>query len=340
MRNADTLIPIMLGNLRQEIQAEQALLRQRAREGDPYSVFPRGRRTRSRRKAREVAELLESTLNGMWQQFRNIERPFLIRNPVRAEKVQRGDWWGESDVDEKPSARPSSNEKQMTNRIGMAEAGVAPGTDRYYRIDFVHRFIWWQSQSSVVNMLDQVQRLQIRRIERDAFEADELVKRCLAILDRRGGNGGESRRRGGNSSGSSDDGRGGGGGFTSRRASVVSRPGSVRASNRRRADGGGGFRFKEVEKREVVRPRPGQETTSRNADTSNTARRRSSQPRFEYEVVQPGRIYVDVKDGGRRDGVEYVEPINSNRARRNSYVEGGGRDSSRLRDLSRERRRD
>lgn len=196
----------------------------------------------------------------------------------------------------------------------------------------------WQSQSSVVNMLNQVQRLQIRRIERDTFEADELVKRCLAILDRRGG-GGRSRRRGGSSSGS-DDGRGGGGGggLASRTGSVVSKRGSVRASNRRA--NGGGTRFREVEQREVVRSRPEEETTSRAADASITARRRSSQPVFEYEVVQPGRIYVDVKHAGRRDGIEYVEPINSNsnRARRDSYVEGE-RDSSQMRDLSRDRRR-
>ncbi|KIW21541.1 hypothetical protein PV08_02121 [Exophiala spinifera] len=335
MRNADTLIPIMLGNLRQEIQAEQALLRQRAREGDPYSVFSNGRRRRSRRKAREVTELLETTLNGMWQQFRNIERPFLIRNPVRAEEVQRGDWWGESDVEEKPYAKPSSNEKQTTNRIGMVEAGLAPGTERYYRTDLVHRFIWWQSQSSVVSMLNQVQRLQIRRIERDTFEADELVKRCLAILDRRGG-GGTCRKRGGSSSGSDDRRGGGGGGLASRRGSMASRPGSVRAF-KRRADGGGA-RVRELEQKEVVRRKPEPETVSRAADASNTARRRSSQPRFDYEVVQPGRIYVDVEDGGIREVVEYVDPTNSRRARRDSYLERG-RDSSRLRDSSRERRR-
>jgi hypothetical protein len=80
---------------------------------------------------------------------------------------------------------------------------------------------------------------------------------------------------------------------------------------------------------------------ARTGEARNTGRRRTStQPRYEYEVVQPGRIYVDVEDGARHDGVEYVEPVQySDRARRGSYVEVEG-NSVPLRDLSRERRRD
>ncbi|EXJ84120.1 hypothetical protein A1O3_04787 [Capronia epimyces CBS 606.96] len=152
MRHADTLIPIMLGNLRQEIEAEKVLLRHRIREGDPYSVFPNPRARRKRRRQQkdrmEVAQLLESTINDLWQQFKNVERPFLIRDPMRAEQVQRGDYWGESDVDEKHSARPSGrrssndNRKKVKDRVGMAEAGLSSNQQWYYRTDLVHRFIW------------------------------------------------------------------------------------------------------------------------------------------------------------------------------------------------------
>ena len=146
MRNADSTIPIMLGNLRQEIEAERVFLRHRIREGDRYAVFPAPLRKRRRsRKHQEVAQLLEITIRDLWQEFRNVERPFLIRSPLRAEAVQRGDYWGESDVDEKPYAKPSggSNEKRVKDRMGMAEAGLAPDKQTYYyRTDLVHRFIW------------------------------------------------------------------------------------------------------------------------------------------------------------------------------------------------------
>lgn len=142
MRNADSTIPIMLGNLRQEIEAERVLLRYRIREGDRYSVFPNSRRKR-KRKQHEVAQLLDTTIRNLWQDFKNIERPFLIKNPFRAEQVQRGDYWGESDVDEKPSAKPTApDEKRVRDGLDMAEAGLSSDQQRYYRTDLVYRFIW------------------------------------------------------------------------------------------------------------------------------------------------------------------------------------------------------
>lgn len=131
--------------------------------------------------------------------------------------------------------------------------------------------------------MDVVQRIQIRRIERDAFETDELVKRCL---DRLEGNGG---RDGGGRGGSGSPG-GGGGSNVVRRRSVRSRPGSVRMPSRRGSAASAHFR--EVEEREFVRRRP-------DGEASNTGRRRerSPRPRYEYEIVQPGRISVDVDEG-------------------------------------------
>lgn len=195
----------------------------------------------------------------------------------------------------------------------------------------------WQSKSDVVDMLDQVQRVQIRRIERDAFETDELVKRCLNILDRRGGGGGGSRR--GGPSGSSGSDRGGDRIAGVRRRSVVSRPGSVRPSSRRASTTGG--RFREAVERETMRTRPEGGIRPRDGEASNMGRRRerSPRPRYEYEVVQPGRIYVDDDRSERRGEEEYVERRS---APRRSYSRDRGRDRHSVveRGSSRERRRD
>jgi hypothetical protein len=137
MRRANTMIPLMLGNLRQEIEEERALLRLRCREGDRYDVFPSLRKRT--RKQNQVALLLQSTIDKIWQEFRNVERPFLIKNPIRAEQVQKGDYWGDSDLDEKPRARPD----RVKDRVDMAEAGLpSDQQQRYYRTDLTHRFIW------------------------------------------------------------------------------------------------------------------------------------------------------------------------------------------------------
>lgn len=193
----------------------------------------------------------------------------------------------------------------------------------------------WQSQSSVVSMLDQVQRIQIRRIERDTFESDELVKRCYRIL--RG-----ERSESDDTSSDGEGGRGGGGDDNPgelRRRSAGSRRDSRRPSNRRSSGTGG--RFREVEERETVRIRPQAEPRA-----ERRRRDRTPQPRYEYEVVHPGRIYVDVDDGrsGRQDAGNVPSAGDVSRPRRDSRVRGrytgvdAGTTSSR--GPSRERRRE
>ena len=151
--------------------------------------------------------------------------------------------------------------------------------------------------------MDTVQRIQIRRIERDVFETDELVRRCLDRLEGRGGRGDSGR------SGSGSPGSGGGGGVV-RKRSVRSRPGSVRMPSRRGSAASGHFR--EVEEREFVRRHP-------DGEASNTGRRRerSPQPRYEYEVVQPGRIFVDVDESEpqRRPRIVPLKSYNRERDR-------------------------
>ena len=136
MQKAESSIPLVLGNLRQELEEERALLRVRCRQGDRYDVFPSLRRRN--RKQKEVAMLLQSTIEKTWQQFKDVERPFLIRNPLRAEAVTKGDYWGESDLDEKPGATPDRARDRMDMEAGLS----SDPKQRTYRTDMTHRFIW------------------------------------------------------------------------------------------------------------------------------------------------------------------------------------------------------
>lgn len=179
--------------------------------------------------------------------------------------------------------------------MGMEEANVGmEGT--YYRTDLTHRFIWWQSKSDVDSLAEQVQRVQIRRIERDVFECDELMKRLTRKME-----GGDDGRRGGSGSRSESDDRGPrGGGGSSRRGSrrsggggrktvyesteteairvpARSRPGSVRAVSR----AGSVSRVRSISPPRRRSPRL-RERTQASASSpveqrpSNTARRRAA----------------------------------------------------------------
>jgi hypothetical protein len=48
---------------------------------------------------------LQRTIRDLWIEFGNLERPLLVVSGRRAEKIQRGDYWGESDVEEKAGAK-------------------------------------------------------------------------------------------------------------------------------------------------------------------------------------------------------------------------------------------
>ena len=69
--------------------------------------------------------------------------------------------------------------REEKNRLKQAEEGIKQAGKQYYRTDLAHRWIWWQSKGDVERRSDQVQRVQIRRMERDLYEADELVKRFV-----------------------------------------------------------------------------------------------------------------------------------------------------------------
>ena len=365
IRNAPSQITIQLGNLRQEIEAERLVLRKRCREGDEFDVFrqPGHKRSRSRKRTNEVVHLLMKTIDKLWMEFKTVERPFLIKSGRRAEAVKRGDFWGESDVDEKIEAKLPGTAKEWgagkrTNAMGMEEANV--GLDeRYYRTDFTHRFIWWQSKGEVDSLAEQVQRVQIRRIERDVFECDELMKRLIRKMDS-GGNGG------GWGSGSESDDRGprGGGGisrrgskksvggrgktiYDSRETEVIRVPARSRAGSRTRSLP----RVRSISPPRRRSPRLRERTEESTASPveqrpSNTARRRAARDSrvldsYEHEVVRPGQdgtYTIDINDTRTRPGLRdgpgqsyYRERTGGRDARRNSDPRDRDRERSRAR---------
>lgn len=124
---------------------------------------------------------------------------------LRAEAIAKGDHWGEEDVEEaggsevdeeeeKGSGLRKRRRRRRNRRSGRggrrrmgelrsdreeweaAEEDLRREGAKYYNTDVTHRFIWWQTKGDIKRLADQVQRIQIRRMERDIFETDELVR--------------------------------------------------------------------------------------------------------------------------------------------------------------------
>jgi hypothetical protein len=165
----------------------------------------------------------------------------------------------------------------LTKRCLRTESRIATDGASHYLTDLSHRFIWWQCKDDVTKLADQVQRIQIRRIERDVFETEELTRRCLRLLS---GGGDDVGDRSGGSDGSDSDGGGGGLRRRRRRSGVGGGDGGgsvkVRKSTSlppvgRRARSVGG-REAVVEEREAVKVRG--DTTATNGEQAPAAGRR------------------------------------------------------------------
>ncbi|KAK5093195.1 hypothetical protein LTR70_004837 [Exophiala xenobiotica] len=338
LRSAPTQIPLVLGNLRQELMEERSMLRQRLKEGDRYHVFG-GRQMRRVGKSQSHIRLIENTLRIQWREFRQLERKFRVsgsgggggeRDVEGAEDVRSDDDEGSGDSDfdmgggiygekgvgggrARDRARMRRRESHLTDWMGMKQAGLSIDRCTYYRTDLRHRILWWWNQDSVSAIASRVQRLQIRRIERDVYESDELIKRGLAILGGMGGEDvyndcGEGGPRG-------PGGIYGGSGVRRRRRShraKSSRAPSFSTNSRSRNASRAGVR--EVYEKETRRVRMRQSSPSTRSSSHSLAspakvagstvsmsRRGESGGRsrgpsvVEYEVVNPGRIWVDVE---------------------------------------------
>lgn len=346
-RSAPTTIPITLSNLRQEIQIERAALRERMKEGDCYSVFP-GRQMRRIGKNESHMKLWETTMKLLWRSFRDLEKQFIVNGKGddadlegkgSEDEASGSESPGENGgkyYDEKrgagvPKAREARRamrrrDSHLRDYMGMRVGGLSVDRSTYYNTDMTHRFLWWWKRDDIRTLQDHIQRMQIQRLELDLFEAGSLVKRGLAILGNMSGedpfeNCGEGRNP-------NKGPTGGGRRRRSHNQNRSARPGRRSIPRSRNASQVG---VREVYEREMRR------TRRRSDSESSVSRRRSSPPSpkvkvagstvsversagprsrsrapsvVEYEVVNPGRIWVDVQGGedNTRDSANIDRP--------------------------------
>lgn len=318
------------------------MLRQRIREGDRYHVF-HGRQMRRIGKNESHIRLIDNTLRIQWKQFRDIERRFLVStngNPngdvedarsgdsgsgyEDVEKDRNRNSYGYDEKGTRNRPRMRRRDTHVNNWMGMREAGLSIDRCTYYNTGLRHRILWWWKQDDISAIASRVQRLQIRRIERDVYEDNALIKRGLAILGGMGGEdvfgdcgeGGPGQGPRGSGDGFGFEYGGGGGGRRRRRTrGKSSRAPSFSMNGRSRNGSREGVReMYEREIRRVRRRDSSPESRSASPSDAPTARvagstvsmsrrgesvRRSRAPSVEYEVVNPGRIWVDVEEPPR-----------------------------------------
>lgn len=200
LRKAPEEIRDILGNLREQILEEREALRQQTRElRNKKAQIQESRRSRhpahaGRQRSSSRSRLNSSYSNGnlkgnygyalthceqtlslhyltirdIWRKFKTFERPFLISNGEKAEMVHRGGTWVEDDL---------VKEKDLREDIEMhGEAGSTANYTNLYRCDYLHRFIWWQSKSDVIKLSDTVQKIMLRRMEREVTTSRMMLK--------------------------------------------------------------------------------------------------------------------------------------------------------------------
>lgn len=299
------------------------MLRERLKEGDRYHVFP-GRQMRRVGKNESHIRLIDTLLNQTWKSFRAVERKFIV-NEGTDEESRDGDSdsqaSGKEDEKSKPRDRRALRRRQshLQSRMGMYEAGLSIDKTTYYNTDFWHRVIWWWKRDDIEDLQNSVQRLQIRRVQYDLAETDSLMKRTLAILGAMSGE--DPYEDCGEARGPQNPVPGGGGGARRRRSQWKSKafPGSMTGGNRRSRDmsRSGVREVYEKEIRRTKRRSDSEDSASASqssppsprgkvagsivsARSRGDAARRSRAPSVvEYEVVNPGRIWVETVDSGR-----------------------------------------
>lgn len=200
LRNAPDDIRDVLGNLREQILEEREALRQQTRElrnkkaqiqdsrrsrhpahagrprsssrGGLHSSYSNGNLKGNYGNAlthcEQTLSLHYLTIRDIWRRFKAFERPFLVGNAARAEAIHRGSTWVEDDL---------VKEKDLREDIEMhGEAGSTANYTHLYKCDMIHRFIWWQSKNDVVKLADTVQRVMLRRMEREVTNSRMMLK--------------------------------------------------------------------------------------------------------------------------------------------------------------------
>ncbi|KAL8391819.1 hypothetical protein RB595_002140 [Gaeumannomyces hyphopodioides] len=141
--------------------------------------------------------LHQQILWDLWQQFKDLERPFLVASGRRAEAMRHGDMWTEKDLAEADA---------RADMEAYCDTGSFASWTAVYRCDFGHRFLWWRTKDDVRKVADKVSRLMMQRTEREVSHVRMMVKGIVEQGysvgfgggQRQGGGGGlESRAAGG-----------------------------------------------------------------------------------------------------------------------------------------------
>ncbi|KKY39845.1 hypothetical protein UCDDA912_g00160 [Diaporthe ampelina] len=206
VRSAPVEIRDALGNLRAQLMEEREALRQqtrelrnrkaqmrsgqrplhpahagRARSSSRNGLSPRassgtlrgqGAHTYALDYSEQTLGLHYQTVRDLWRQFKSLERPFLVSGGPRAEATRAGDEWVEKSL---------ADEKTLREDVEMHGGDPASSSSfadwaAFYRCDFAHRFIWWQSKSDVAKLADEVQRVMLRRMEREVTCVRMMLK--------------------------------------------------------------------------------------------------------------------------------------------------------------------
>jgi len=290
--------------------------------------------------------LLETTIKATWKQFRALEKQFIIPSgsgdveDVRsddaaseASDMEKGNSWQDEKADGGPRVRDGRKmrrrDSHITDRMGMWKAGLSIDKRTYYSTGMKARYLWWWRRDDIRGMQQRLAGLQIRRIEWEVYETSALVKRGLSML---GGMSGEDPLYGCGEDIPNGGPRGNGGGDTGkvrkrRSHRARSQPQSVTVGRRSRDRSLPKYGVREVYEREIRRvrsPTEGSPSRSHSASPSPPARvagstvsrggqrqTRSRTPSVvEYEIVNPGRVWVDVEDTRSNAGTRRSSIVN------------------------------
>ncbi|KLU93178.1 hypothetical protein MAPG_12115 [Magnaporthiopsis poae ATCC 64411] len=200
IRMAPVEIKDILGSLRQQICEERWALRQQRKElrarldaarlrrhrtpahhdadsikaDDNYSSYGSSDKTNSTdlellrlSLSEHTLTLHQQNLRDLWQQFKALERPFLVASGRRAEAMRRGDGWTDKNL---------TDDEARADMEAHGEAGSFASWTALYRCNFGGRFLWWRTKGDVRRLADKVSRLMMMRTEREVSHIRMMVK--------------------------------------------------------------------------------------------------------------------------------------------------------------------
>ncbi|KAK8109587.1 hypothetical protein PG999_007724 [Apiospora kogelbergensis] len=135
----------------------------------------------------ETLLLHYNTLKGLWLQFKELERPFLL--PLdevhlaesAAYQLDRDDSWNTEHfraarLDPPPPKHGAKHKKQKNSTYDHKHEFLGlEALESLYQCSFVHRFIWWRTKPDVKRLGEKVVKIMLRRMEREVTQTRLMV---------------------------------------------------------------------------------------------------------------------------------------------------------------------